>query len=103
MSPGSAPHRLHVRYLGIIQRIVGASEEEMAVMEGTRVRDLLQILKGKYGTEMKSALEDNHLLASNAIVLVDGKNTDTMKGLDTLLEKGQDVQIVVMAPSGFGG
>ncbi len=103
MGSGATHQRVRVRYLGIIQRIVGTSEEEMEIKSGARVNDLLQILKKKYGEEMKNALEDNHMLAANATILIDGRNAETSQGLDTLLEHAHDVQIVVMVPSGFGG
>ena len=103
MGSGASLQRVRMRYLGIIQRIVGTTEEDLEVTPGTRVRDLLQILKKRYGKEMKNALEDDHLLAVNATILVDGKNIEAIEGLDTLLEHAHDVQIVVMAPSGFGG
>ncbi len=103
MGSGDSLQRVRVRYLGIIQRIVGTGEEEMEITRGARVRDLLQILKKRYGEEMKNALEDNHMLAANATILVDGRNTDAIEGLDTSLEHAHDVQIVVMVPSGFGG
>ncbi len=103
MGSDASPRRVRVRYLGIIQRIVGKSEEEMEITHGTKVRDLLQILKKKYGGEMKNALEDNHMLAANATILIDGRNAETIRGLDTLLEHAHDVQVVVMVPSSFGG
>jgi len=103
MNSDAAHQRVTVRYLGIIQRIVGTSEEEMEIAPGTKVRDLLQTLKKKYGEEMKNALEDNHMLAGNTTILVDGKNAETIMGIDTLLEHAHNVQIVVMVPSSFGG
>jgi len=103
MGSDASLRRVRVRYLGIIQRIVGTSEEEIEITPGTKVRDLLQILKKKYGGEMKNALEDNHMLAANATILIDGRNAETIQGLDTLLEHAHDVQIVVMVPSSFGG
>ncbi len=103
MATGTSLQRVRVSYLGIIQRIVGTSEEEMEIKSGARVSDLLQILKKKYGEEMKNALEDNHMLAANATILIDGRNAEAFQGLDTLLEHAHDVQIVVMVPSGFGG
>jgi len=103
MGSDASPRRVRVRYLGIIQRIVGTSEEEMEITPGTKVRDLLQILKKKYGGEMKNALEDNHMLAANATILIDGRNAETIQGLDTPLEHAHDVQVVVMVPSSFGG
>ncbi len=103
MGSGDSLQRVKVRYLGIIQRIVGTTEEDLEVIPGTRVRDLLQLLKKRYGEEMKNALEDNHMLAGNATILVDGRNTEAIEGLDTSLDHAHDVQIVVMVPSGFGG
>ncbi len=103
MRSGASLRKVRVRYLGIIQRIVGRSEEEMEITPGAKVSDLLQILKKKYGEEMKNALEDNHMLAANAMILIDGRNAETIQGLDTPLEHAQDVQIVVMVPSSFGG
>lgn len=103
MGSDASPRRVRVKYLGIIQRIVGTSEEEMEIRPGTKVRDLLQILKKKYGGEMKNALEDNHMLAANATILIDGRNVETIQGLDSLLEHAHDVQVVVMIPSSFGG
>ena len=103
MRSGASLRKVRVRYLGIIQRIVGTSEEEIEIKHEAKVSDLLQILKKKYGEEMKNALEDNHMLAANATILIDGRNVETIQGLDTPLEHAQDVQIVVMVPSSFGG
>jgi len=80
--------RVKVRYFARYRSLVGKSEEELEVPDGTTVRELLEILTDKY-PPLKNELEDLN-------VSLNGKYV----GLDEVLHDGD---VVAIFPPVSGG
>ena len=87
---------LHISYLGLVRNVIGRSEEDLDVLAGTTVGQLLRLLADKHGDPFKqSVLKQNGDLRGTAQVCVDDRDIDELNGLDTRLGEGEQVSIVV--------
>jgi len=87
---------LHVSYLGLVRNVIGRNQEELDVLAGTTVGQLLGLLIEEHGPPFKqSVLKQSGELRAMAQVCVDDRDIDELEGLETRLASGQQISIVV--------
>ena len=87
---------LHVSYLGLVRNVIGRSEEDLDVLSGTTVGQLLSLLSAAHGPPFKqSVLKPSGELRAMAQVCVNDRDIDDLQGLETRLGQGEQVSIVV--------
>jgi hypothetical protein len=52
--------QLHISYLGLVRNVIGRSEEDLDVLAGTTVGQLLRLLGDKNGNLFKQSVGANH-------------------------------------------
>jgi len=88
--------RVHISYLGLVRNVIGRREEDIEVLSGTSVGQLLGLLIEKHGPPFKeSVFKQSGELRSMAQVCVDDRDINEMEGLDTSLGSGKEVSILV--------
>jgi molybdopterin converting factor small subunit len=87
---------VRVSYLGLIRNLLGKREEGVTVPPGAVVRDLLAQLADRHGDPFrKSLFKHTGELRALVQVCVDDRDIDELRGLDTPLERGERVSVVV--------
>ncbi|MBI2916798.1 MAG: MoaD/ThiS family protein [Chloroflexi bacterium] len=100
--PAAMP--VKVRYIGLVQNAVGLSSEEVQLPAGARVRDLLAALQDKHGDSFRySVLSSDGGLRPTSRVLIGDEDSRDLQGMDTPIEPGSGVAIVVLVYPAEGG
>lgn len=87
---------LHVSYLGLVRNVIGRNEEQLDVLAGTTVGQLLRLLIDEHGSPFQqSVLKQSGELRAMAQVCVNDRDIDELQGLETRLGEGEQVSIVV--------
>jgi len=87
---------LHVSYLGLVRNVIGRNQEDLDVLGGTTVGQLLGLLIEEHGPPFEqSVLKRSGELRATAQVCVDDRDIDELEGLETRLVSGQQISIVV--------
>jgi molybdopterin converting factor small subunit len=87
---------LHVSYLGLVRNVIGCNEEDLDVLAGTTVGQLLHLLIDEHGTPFQqSVLKQSGELRAMTQVCVNDRDIDELQGLETRLGEGEQVSIVV--------
>ncbi|MBI2848679.1 MAG: MoaD family protein [Chloroflexi bacterium] len=99
----AAGSQFKIRYIGLIQNVVGKREEVWS-SRTTTVRGLIDSLAGRYGTELENAIMTaDGRLPRYVKILVNGKDVEQLEGLDSKLEGTEEVSLVVAIPQMSGG
>jgi molybdopterin converting factor small subunit len=87
---------LHVSYLGLVRNVIGCNEEDLDVVAGTTVGQLIGLLIKEHGSPFQqSVLKQSGELRAMAQVCVNDRDIDDLQGLDTRLGEGEQISIVV--------
>jgi len=87
---------LHVSYLGLVRNVIGRNEEQLDVLAGTTVGQLLRLLIDEHGPPFRqSVLKQSGELRAMAQVCVNDRDIDELQGLETRLGEDEQVSIVV--------
>ncbi len=93
-----------VSYVGLVQNVVGTSCEMVELTGSTRAGDLLALLEHRHGESFRySVLRSDGQLRSTCRVLIGDQDIRRLKGMDTIIEPGSGVAIVVMVYPVEGG
>mgnify|MGYP001590861878 CR=1 FL=1 len=104
MTPASAKATVKVRYIGLVQNAVGLASEDVELASGARVRDLLGLLQQKHGDNFRySVLSADGGLRPTSRVLIGDEDSRELQGLDTVIQPGSGVAIVVLVYPAEGG
>ncbi len=96
--------QLHISYLGLVRNVIGRSEENLDVLAGTTVGQLLRLLADKHSPPFRqSVLKQSGDLRATAQVCVEDRDIDELNGFDTQLGEGEQVSIVVGVYPPAGG
>lgn len=97
----SGKMKVNVKFLASIREIVGAHEIVFELNSGDTVKDLLEVLESRFGTDFKEAagkpFEDEN---PRIRFLVNGRDIDFLQGPGTELKEGD---LVVLIPPVAGG
>ena len=93
--------RVKVLYYATFRQITGIKEEDVEMKDGSKIRDLLFFLFQKYGEDFKSNVMENEKIRSAVKILLNGRDIDFIKGLDTELKPGDSVYFFPSIAGGF--
>jgi molybdopterin synthase sulfur carrier subunit len=91
---------MKVKFFATIREHTRAMEIDVAEQGCGSVGGLLQHLCSLYGRELCSLLLEDGKLGSKIIVLVNGRNVVHLQGMDTPLEKDDEVSIFPVVAGG---
>lgn len=96
--------KVRVSYRWLLQNIVGQSSEEIETEKDTTVRDLLGMIAGRHGDDVRVALLNSEgKLRPTARILVDKRNIDSLDGFETIIPVASEISVEVMAYPPEGG
>jgi molybdopterin converting factor small subunit len=88
--------QVHISYLGLVRNVIGCREEDVQVLHGTTVGELLRLLADRHGLPFQeSVFKQNGALRATAQVCVDDRDINELKGFDTRLSSDEKVMILV--------
>lgn len=93
---------VNVRLIGIFRELSEKSRFPMKLEEPVVIRKMIHRLTETFSPEFKRALIDPELNdpRPNALILVNGKEISVLEGLETELNKGDEVVIVPVSHGG---
>jgi len=85
-----------------LKRILGKREVKLLVPEWSTVEDLLRNMTERWGEELSSRLFEpgTNRLFSHIQIMVNGRAMSFLKGMETVLQNGDDVLILPPAAGG---
>lgn len=96
--------RVKVAYMGLVRNALGISNEEIDLPPGSRVSDLLAALEARHGETFRySVFSSNGQLRTLVRVFIAERNIDDLDGLNTVLDTGGGVYILLLDHSLGGG
>lgn len=92
-----------VSYFGAIRTLVPRQDETVALCAGSTVRAVLEAIAARHGAAITEALigPDGDLLP-NTLLMLDGSNVLHRQGLETIVESGAALRVVLL-PAFTGG
>lgn len=104
MSPISKHTTIQVLYVGLVRNVVKQEEETVTLPAGATVQDLLDILCERHGDALRDSLfTAEGTLIANAIILLDGTNIFSQKGLDTEIDNQRSLHVLLTTTAMSGG
>jgi molybdopterin synthase sulfur carrier subunit len=87
---------IRVRTILTLKRILGKGEVELAVPEGTTLRELLTMIVDRYGDEMASRVFEpkTRTVLPYIRLMVNGRDIAFLDRMETILRDGDDVLIL---------
>ena len=93
--------KVEVKFFTSLREITGKKVDKVQVQNIITVEELLTQLSKKYGKEFREYLyNEKGQVRSHLSILVNGKSTNVLQGLDTELKEGDTVAI--LPPVGGG-
>ena len=92
--------KVEVRVYAGLRRVLGGKNLIVKLEEGARVKDLVLELGGKFEASGNVLLGGLRLAEASLIVLVNGRNINSLNGPDTVLREGD---LVAFMPVTEGG
>lgn len=88
--------RVHVSYIGLVRNVIGCGEEDVEVVRGATIGQLLTQLISKHGLPFReSVFKQSGELRSMAQVCVEDRDIDELDGLQTKIDNSGNISIVV--------
>lgn len=95
---------IRVLYFGLVRNVVKEPEETVSLPVGATVRELIEILCQSHGEALRDALfTAESTLGSSVMVLLDGANILSRRGLDTRIEGEQAMHVLLTTTAMAGG
>ncbi len=95
---------MRVRFIGLLQNLLGTKEEELSLSRATTLRDLIGSLTERHGKEFQNrVLNQEGRLRQTIRVVVDGNQLDEEDALDTWLTDENELAILLIVPPMAGG
>jgi len=93
--------KVNIRLMGVFRGLTGKSRVSLRVKQPT-IRNAVQKLADSLSVEAKRLLVDPELNdpRPNALILVNGKEINVLKGLETEIREGDEV---ILIPVSHGG
>lgn len=93
--------KVEIKFFTSLREITGKKVEEVQLRNAITVEELLTQLSEKYGKEFREYLYNKEGKVHGYLsILVNGKSTNVLQGLDTKLKEGDTVAI--LPPVGGG-
>ena len=95
---------VRVRYIGLVQNILGNRQEDLPIGADTTVRKLLLLLAEKHGVHFRnSVMRTSGELRPSVTIHIDNHNIKELNGLDTLLTSDSEVTLIITGHPDPGG
>ena len=97
---------VEVIFTGPFQELAGLDQEIITMPTGSTLQKLLNLLADRYGSEFRDYIFiTEKILSQEVLVLVDGLNAGSLKGLQTKLEGTPNTKVEVgfLGPLPVGG
>jgi MoaD family protein len=93
---------VNVRLIGVFRELSGKNRFPIELEEPVAVRKVIHKLAETFSPEFKQSLVDAELNdpRPNALVLVNGKEISVLEGLETEVNKGDEVVIIPVSHGG---
>ena len=94
--------KIDVEYLGFIKNMLGKRREELTMVQGTMLADLLNKLSEIYGQRFKKEVYEpgDADLKTGFAVTVNGILSEQLKGMSTQLKQGDHVILMTITGGG---
>ena len=93
-----------IRYIGLVQNVVGNRQEELSLQTDTTVRQLLMMLVEKHGIHFRlSVLRTSGELRPTVTIHVGNRNIKELEGLDTPLVPDSEMTVIITGHPDPGG
>ena len=100
MSPGG----VKVRYVGLIENVMGNRQEELNIDSNITVGELLNLLSEKHGAEFRHCvLRSTGELRPSVTIHISGRDIKELDGLNTRLPPDSEVTLVITGHPDPGG
>jgi molybdopterin synthase sulfur carrier subunit len=86
--------RIFFKSFGPIRRTTGATVIELDVKESSTIRDVIQRVIDLYGEQFSRLVIDNGKVSGNLILLLNGRDTQRLDGLNTIVSQDDEVTIL---------
>ncbi|MCJ7444569.1 MAG: MoaD family protein [Methanotrichaceae archaeon] len=90
--------KVKIKAFATFRNIIG-KERLLDIKEGSGVKELLEGLCSSYG-ELRNLVFDDSELKDDVNILINGKNIQTLNGIQTKLEDGDEVALFSAAIGG---
>ena len=103
---GTKELTVEVIFTGPFQELAGRDQEIVTMPTGSTLQKLLNLLADRYGSEFRNyVFITEKILSQEVLVLVDGLNAGSLKGLQTKLEGTPNTKVEVgfLGPLPVGG
>jgi molybdopterin converting factor small subunit len=88
--------QVHISYLGLVRNVIGCREEDIGVLQGTTVGQLLRVLAEHHGPPFQqSVFKQSGELRATAQVCIDDCDISELQGFDTQLASEEKISILV--------
>jgi len=93
-----------IRYIGLVQNVVGNRQEELSLQTDTTVRQLLLMLVEKHGIHFRlSVLRTSGELRPTVTIHVGNRDIKELEGLDTPLVPDSEMTVIITGHPDPGG
>ncbi|MBI3015467.1 MAG: MoaD/ThiS family protein [Candidatus Tectomicrobia bacterium] len=90
------PRRVKVVYLGLVRNVLDCPEEVAEVGDRTTVGQLLEQLASRHGDPFRwSVFKGNGELRSTVLICMNDSDVSQLSGLETQLEAGAQLTVIV--------
>lgn len=86
--------RVFFKSFGPIRRVIGESVIELKVGSEFTIRDVINFAIESYGDKLKQLILEETKLSGNLIVLLNGRDTNRLDGLDTKVSPDDEITIL---------
>lgn len=87
---------VHVSYIGLVRNVIGCSEENVEVIRGATVGQLLAKLIAKHGPPFKqSVFKQTGDLRAMSQVCINDRDIAELCGLETKMDENENISILV--------
>lgn len=85
-----------------LKKIIGQRELDVSIPQGSTVMDLLVWMKERWGDKLWSHLfeSESDRLLPHIRLMINGRSIEFLKGLDTLLQEGDEFLILPIVAGG---
>ncbi len=94
--------KVKIEYLGFIRNMLSKRTEELELLEGTSLQELLSKLSERYGADFKKQVYEPSQkdVKYGFVVTVNGVLMDQLRGIETPLKNGDNVILMSLMSGG---
>ena len=95
---------IKIRYVGLIENVMGNRQEELHIDTGTTVGELLQLLSQKHGAEFRhSILRNSGELRPSVTIHLGNRDIKELESLNSRLQPDSEITLIITGHPDPGG